>query len=267
MKSLHEHPEVFMGFNGDRAHEIHVLKYGRKKAVEKFKSIYENHDDTINGFKAPEVLFSNTIMRNMVDYFQHVDFILSTRHPILFFQSLYNFKYRSKKFKGNKRPDPLKLMDDCHNRKVCTSRALFHDGLARLMLTPSNTTDELELLDHPDWSKFPKFKGRIFLTEIGQLADKNETRVAELSRGIEGFLGLTPNTFDFAKTSGNKTKETYIEICEEKYEPLRATLLLIAQRASKWILNYLMKSPRVVVANREHLIELFEKWQTDPCKV
>ena len=264
MKSVDANPQTFMGFEGDRAHEINILREGK---VEEFKNIFKKHDDTINGFKSPGVLFSRKFMRNMVVHFQHTDFIISTRHPILHFQSLYNYKFRSKIFKGKKRPNPLTLIGRCSPpyQSVCTDRALFHDGLARLMLTPKNITDELDLLNHPNLSQYPAFKGRVFLTELGQLADVNETRAADFRRGIEDFLGLTPNSFDLVKRHSNRTKEIYLDICKENYQRLREELLLIGQRSSKWILNYFMKSPRVVVANREHLVELFEKWQTDPC--
>ena len=292
--SLNKHPETYMGYDDEEnLKETHLLRNG---LVKEFRDMYRGHRDvkpelgkpTINGFKSPEILMSQSYIHNMEKYFPYTDFIISTRHPILHFQSLYNYKFRPDKYSGERRPDPIALIGSCGHqcvkhcvpknasqygdlkenrgslKSVCTNKALFHYGLSRIMLTPMNTTEELVLLDHNDWSKHSNFKGRIFLTEIGQLGDKNETRKAEFTRGLEDFLGLTPNSFDW-KTIINAGTVKYIDICDLEHKPVRDRLLEIGTNASKWILTYFMKSPRVVVANRDHMIELITAWQTDPC--
>lgn len=292
MYSLNKHPETYMGYDDEESlKETHLLRHGQ---VREFRDMYRGHRDikpelgkrTVNGFKSPEILMSQSYIHNMVKHFPYTDFILSTRHPILHFQSLYNFKFRPEKYHGKRRPDPIALIGSCGHqcvkncvpkdarqygkknkgilKSVCTDKALFHYGLSRIMLTPMNTTEELDLLDNNDWSTHQQFKGRVFLTEIGQLGDKNETRKADFTRGLEDFLTLTPGSFEW-KEKANVGNVKYIDICDAEHKPVRDRLLEIGTNASKWILTYFMNSPRVVVANRDHMIELITAWQTDPC--
>ena len=268
----------------ERVKEIHLLRH--PNLINEFKAIFKDHigkrtpnndKPIINGFKSPEVLMSEQFMMNMETYFPETDFIVSTRHPVLHFQSMYNFKFRSKKFSGE-RPNPLSLIgncghqcfDDCvpkvgENRGVCTRKSYFHYGLSRFMLTPMNTEEELDLLDHIDWSKHPGLRGNIFLLEIGQIGDMNMTRRGQLTNGLEDFLGLETNSVTIPPRNPNREKEHHFDVCEDRYQPVRDVLVEMGTKASKWIQEYLLKSPRVVVSNRDHFLELINKWQSDPC--
>lgn len=280
MRTLHNTSEVFMGFEKDEdLREIHLLRH--HDAVDEFKEMYKNHTSstsstkkTIKGFKSPEILMSQSFMENIETHFPDIDFIVSTRHPVLHFQSLYNFKLRSKKFKGE-RPDPLSLIGDCIDsnesiykkaRGVCTMQSFFHYGLSRMMLTPMNTTHELNLIDSNEWSRHPDYRGNIFLIEIGQLGDKNITRKTQFTNDLEDFLGLTTDSLYWHPKS-NKTKERFLDICEERNKPIRELLVEMGTKAANWIKHYLLESPRVLVANREHFIQLIEQWKFDPCSV
>ena len=123
MTSLHKHPEVFMGFekNLDNAQEISSLTFD---LVDEFKTIFKNNNgdhkrtststgkQVINGFKEPNVLVFARPMVNIEKHFPETDFIVSTRHPVLYFESFYNFRARNPKFKEmfpSGFPDPVSL--------------------------------------------------------------------------------------------------------------------------------------------------------------
>jgi len=281
MKSLNTR-QTFMGFENDEdISEIHLL---RKDKLNVFNDIYKDHigkmtEDglpILNGFKSPELLQSDTFLRNVETHFSDTNIIISTRHPVLHFQSLYNFKLRDKKFSSRKRPDPLSLIGDCahtctsdcvpKSRGVCTKKSYFHYGLSRLMLTPMNTSEEAKLLDYSSLSKHSGFKGNLFLLELGQLADDNITRQGAFLNKMEDFIGLETNSVSLYSNSGNRTREKYIDICEESNRPIRDILVEMGTKAAKWIREYLIHSPRVVVANRDHFVQLINKWESDPCE-
>ncbi len=273
--------ETFMGFeNSKELQEIHLLRHG---LVDDFKALYQNHigkktskgKPIIKGFKSPEILQSEDFMTNMEIHFPETDLIVSMRHPVYHFQSMYNFKFRSKKFTGE-RPDPLTLIGNCgfqcfnncvpddgNNRGVCTQKSYFHYGLSRIMLTPMNTTEELDLVDNNDYSRHPNYRGNVFLLELGQLGDANNTRRGSFLNDLERFLGLELNSVDIPDR--NKYNEKYINICDSKYQPIRDLLVEVGTKASKWIKEYLLQSPRVTISNPDHFLQLIEKWQRDPC--
>ena len=280
MKTTALIPGVFMGSNmSNNKHEVHDLRLSDYLT---FKERYKDHMDTydargrrlLNGFKSPEVLQSQTYLNNIERYFPNIDLVVSMRHPVLHFQKLYNFKFRN--VDAFTHPDPLELIGNCdHDCKdnctvrvahmqVCTGKEYFHRALSRLCLTPLNTEDERNLLDHHLRSLHPGWKGRLLLMELRQLADRNHTRKDVLERSYEKFLGVETGLY---KSKG-RTVSTYskeFEICNEKYAPIRKVLVEVGTKASRWITEYLLRSDRVVVANRDHFIESLELWKYDPC--
>jgi hypothetical protein len=284
MKSLNT-KETFLGYeNENDLKEIHLLRHG---LVDEFKAMYKDHmqkknvdgKPILNGFKSPEILMSQEFIKNIESEFPDTDLIVSTRHPVLHFQSMYNFKYRSSKFSG-KRPDPLSLIGNCahqclrncapirkgQNRGVCTGKSYFQYGLSRIMLTPMNTTPELDLLDNIDWSRHPGFRGNLFLLELGQIADTNTTRKHMFTNDLEDFLGLDVDTVVFAPRNETRNREKIIDICDERNKPLRDILVESGTKASIWIQDYLLKSPRVIVSNSAHFLHLINTWKSDPCE-
>ncbi len=270
------HPEIFLGSDRHDDFESNLFFRGKIKQFNETFRMHPGIETTINGFKSPEILTMRQCIHNIEEHFPEIDLIVSTRHPISFFESLYNYKFRREKYKGEP-TDPLNLIGNCcyqckrncidlrTSKCTCTSKALFHYALSRIMLTPMNTTEELDLLDYNDWSKHPKFQGRVFLTEIGQFTDRNETRKGQWNKYLENFLGLTPDSFVWEKVAKNTSRDKLIQICDDKYKPIRDELIAIGKKSSKWILEYFMKSPRVVIPNQEHFVELVTAWQYDYC--
>ena len=271
--------ETFMGYEKEQdLKEIHHIRKGK---MDEFNSMFEYSKGKTtqkgkrikNGFKSPEILMSEDFIKNMERYYPDTDLILSLRHPVLHFQSLYNYKLRPEKYLGV-RPDPLSLIGDCGHqcfnncipnkyRGACTSKSNFHYGLSRIMLTPMNTTQELDLIDHNDWSRHPGYRGRVFLLELGQIGDVSTIRKKQFTNDLESFMGLDLNTVEFPRHNVNNN--TFIDICDHKNKPVRDVLMRTASNASMWIERYFLKSPRVTVANPTHFVELIRTWRRDPC--
>ncbi len=306
MRSLESNPQIFMGVNkstNERIHEDHDIEHHISRFQSKFKdhinqTIHSNNNANdllpmYNGFKNPTLLQSKKGMKNIITHHADIDFVVTLRHPVSYFQSLYNFKYRSKKIskkQGRNLPSPLNLIGDCRrcrlkkdycagrapvpdmHKDVCTESAKFHYELSTLNLTPMNTKEELDLLDNHQLKLHRKYKGNIFVSEIGQMSNRDDdgndvtnTRLKQWTNGVEDFLGLESDSFNLNRVSSKSHTPKLIHICEDQYKPLRDELVGIGTKASKWIVEYFMKSDRVMIANRDHFVELMEKWKYDPC--
>ena len=56
-----------------------------------------------------------------------------------------------------------------------------------------------------------------------------------------------------------------IDICQAQYSQIRKILVHHGRRASTWMEQYLLKSPRIVVSSRTYFMEVLETWKKDPC--
>lgn len=151
-----------------------------------------------------------------------------------------------------------------------------------------NTQEELDLLGHHRMpihnftsAKGHDKKGKLFLIEIGQFDNrKNQTMADDIVTDLELFLEL--DTGDLPRiphrNGDTRPKKQYdypedrkgqiLDICLDRYKPLRETLMETSQKASKWIVEYLLASTnrrRVVVSNVNMFIDMINEWTIDPC--
>lgn len=279
---------TFMGTNK----EIHLLQSNK---VEEFMDIYHNHvflepkneTRTINGYKAPAELLKTKSLHNLATFFPYTNFIVTMRHPILWFESLYNYRVRQNV--DVEYPSPDKLIGDCSgfclDRKkcihgygfVCTGGAKFHVFLSRLGWTPMDTKTELDLLDHHKHSIHNFSGAKLFLLEVGQLDLENKTRTDSVIGDMESFVGL--EEWSLARIDPTTKRENhykidekfenlqsnFIHICDEQHTLVRNELLSIGIKASEWIKKYFMKSPHVIISDEQHFVDLLDLWKIDPC--
>ena len=92
-------------FYGNNQTEIHHL---RNNQVQEFVNLFANISDPLikmKGFKCPDVLYSNNALLNLKTYFPSAGLVVVVRHPVLWFQSFYNYRVR----KGYNMPKPTDL--------------------------------------------------------------------------------------------------------------------------------------------------------------
>lgn len=231
-------------------------------------SLYKNYQPNShnNGLKCPQDIISS--LNNYAKYFPSTKLIVGIRHPILWFESLYNF--RSMQTLGDIIPTN-KLTKRCirGSRGVCAWRANIADFLSVMGKTPMKHREELDLLQLK-LDPIPKSSslGKVFLYEIQQLPS--------LSKDLLHFLNYPPvklmNIPHFNNQQRNHQQQEQsgkyhpINICDNEHVEIRQALLNISPKSSLWIRNYFLQSPDVHVSNKTQLIQILENdWMKDPC--
>ena len=287
--------QVFMA-GADTGSEVQVLD---PNDVDELKGLFRPHANERmgnegapirRGFKNPMVLLTRRWLQNLHANFPTTKFIVTVRHPVLWFQSWYNYKLRKgAPVQDYPMPTPHETIGLCreacrekgpegHCIKVrspgCSGHSNFHHFLSRIGFTPMNTEEEMALLDHHTIKIFNFSQTTLFLTEIGQMNGKNETLSNGLVRSLERFLDLQSHALpnikpykqqNYSDTWTEETVKQRLNICDDEYEDIRAHLLDAGRKAGEWIERYFLKSPRVVVSDRQDLVRRLRLWKVDPC--
>ncbi|CAB9528585.1 expressed unknown protein [Seminavis robusta] len=250
---------------------------------------------TIRGIKCPRDVESKWARQNYQTFFPKTDFMVGLRHPVLWFESFYNFKVDI----GRPMKPAETLTGRCYRQHqgVCTFRGNFHLFLANLGKTNilSNPA-EMALIPreyHKNVQPIP-LQGRIFLWEVSQLQtdqellrnNNNHSSVflqqqykhsnLQFRQDLQQFLRLDdplpemikikpgkqhPNNQIAQRVSANK-----IDICQPRYEELREILMRQSKLAATWIREYFLDAPGVYVSQKEHFSQvILKRWEQDPC--
>lgn len=256
VKWLNSHSEIQMFKD-----ELGDLRRGNP--AELVQHMYELPDG-IRGYKNPTDITHAHVLDYFSKYWPKTKLIVGVRHPILWFESFYNYRVRL----GYDMPpaDSNILIGKCTAdvHGVCTEQALFHQHLS--FIGKTNMTDAAELALLGQFTKQrPKtpLPNKVFLYEINQLYDRNDSRATLYKKDFSDYLGLKIQLTEMEAPHHEKEKQ--INICEEKYTVLREELLKNAQAASQWIRIYFMNHPDVVVSSPDRFRELLDAWMVDPC--
>jgi hypothetical protein len=263
MKWLYDHPEVKTW-----DYEVCYLSDYRPAAL--VKKLYEDLPKGVykRGFKCPGH-FSRKYIRYFRRYFSRANLIVGLRHPVRWFESFYNFRHRHPLQKGMTLPDPIELIGACQGKGqgLCTDRAAFHGNLAIFGRTNMSDPRQQSLLRlREKYELISPVENPIFLYDTSQLYDQNKTRADQFKVDLQHFLDLqAPMPPPRNASTSSRPKETAVDICEERYKPVRKELLKIGDRAATWILDYFLDAPDVVVSNRPFFEEMVRSWRIDPC--
>jgi len=262
-----QHSETHIANN-----EMFALSEGRPAGA--VMSLYRllvgsNGTDCKQGYKSPyDITNKGGALESLQTYWPKARLIIGIRHPVLWFESFVNFR------KQNKANPPLdKLMKQCI-AVLCVPSANFHVFLAGLGKTNATSLEGLDMegIYAANHAKLPPpMPNKVFLYDMAQLADRNETRRAQFGRDIQKYLGLTAEMPPIVhKNEGmarqNETNHRgYIDICDYEHHKLRRELMKAARAASIWMRTYFLDSKDVYVSSREYLEEIFASWMFDPC--
>jgi len=166
-------------------HETHFLQ---NNMYEEFEDEFVNvtklqqisSKPLVSGYKSPFELGHQNSLQNLATLFPDVRMIITLRHPVLQFESLYNYKLRKL---PELIPPPEEYIGRCNEQCLasssessprgddevstspqkcvrkeltfCTGQSSYQQFLSRLGLTPMTTPEELDLLDHHTMSIHP----------------------------------------------------------------------------------------------------------------
>ena len=233
--------------------------------------------NNVTGIKCPQDISSMKSIQNYKQYFHQTKLIVGIRHPIMWFESLYNFNVRNMNQMA-----PTKKLERCirGSHGVCAWRANVADFLRQLNKTPMEE-DELEYMNLKE-SKFMNDNrrvGPVFLYEVNQLKDSEsecERNNDSFGKDLADFIGIehdlprvphitTAGVLDFVSGVKEFSQSKMIDICDEEHAHIRSILLDKAKSSSEWILKYFLQSHDVRVSSRNCFIKHLEKWKEDPC--
>ena len=230
------------------------------------------------GFKCPSMIRATKGVEDLVKIAKDKDtrLVMGLRHPVLWFESFYNYRvmnwYR-KGFKEKRIPSPFELTGKgTHWRYVSVKHARYDIYMKQLAKVSLTDKEMKEMLDYD--TMFPKRMSpnpfKIFLLTIEQINDHNDKRRILFQEDLQKFLKLRSPIQDFASlpisNPSNTTYKERIDICEKKFSTIRSQLIRQGKQASQWIINKFMKSPDVFVSNPEFLTSVIREWGNDPCE-
>jgi hypothetical protein len=253
------------------------------------------HPTKRRGYKCPGDILQPHALQYYHTLWPSARLLIGVRHPILHFQSLYNFRIQN--FEDSYMKHPNQLIGGCYagHKMTCTLKsdwAYYLFGLGKQFSQGPRPLTELEeqiIYQHPYRPKrsiikdpsnsVTPIRNNVFLFELHQLGDKkNATRQAQFQSDLQHFLQLkqpfeTSATVDqhfipgrvWPKEVQDAKNRLKINICQDEFIPLRRELLRQARLSAAWIQTVFLQSPGVYCSNREHLYELLDAWKVDPC--
>jgi hypothetical protein len=281
---LDRHPEIQC-----YPHEVYALAH--RQPQELLRLLYYLPEGNYKrGYKSPFDLVYNYTMPYFRRYFPKTPLIVGIRHPVLWFQSLYNFRIQNHPLQYNisQFPRPHELIGACggHSFNTCTQKGEFGLFLRQLQKVPGLTEFEARMSRAAGHTYAPNYTvpllpNPVFLVEVQQLSDADETRRAALRTDLQTFLNLstpfrmtekvihsTPGK-DWRDASVQAEKDRYkINICDAEHVSVRQELLRMARTSSAWIRNFLLPAATGVrVSSPVYFDSLLRGWRDDPCGV
>lgn len=277
---LREHPEV-QAF-GKELSDLMRWKPGR--LVRRF---YEELEagPFIRGYKAPQDVSQPHILDFYRQYWPQAKIIIGIRHPISWFESLYNFRVQNLPAHQTL-PHPNKLIGGCQKGKygTCTDKGNFGFQLLKMGFQnyphPRLANDvEKRIVERYPRSKmnittFEPMTNSVFLFELEQLSDANLTRSERFRQDVTNFMGLQemlpslPHKIPGQKHVDEEQKRRdglKINICDDEYERVRADLMQMSVTTSLWLRQVFLHHPNVLVSSPDYFNEIMQRWGIDPC--
>lgn len=249
LKWIGHHDEVQM-----HEHEVHSLT--NNKPAELVSLMYDlpPGSNYKRGYKAPNDLRSDDALQAIQSYWPQTKLIIGLRHPVKWMESFYNFRSRQ----GRRVPS-----DEVMRGFELPEQVQFHVNLANLGKT-NITAREARLLGPERRIRRHQLINKVFLYEISQPSDTNETRSTRFRKDLSNFIGLS-TPLDPLERENSTTFHYAIDICDEEYSGLRAKLVENGKDAAVWIRKYFLPLSDVTVSSPEYFDELLQSWSVDPC--
>eukprot|EP00980_Cylindrotheca_fusiformis_P028874 scaffold22664_cov125-Cylindrotheca_fusiformis.AAC.3 len=203
------------------------------------------------GIKCPRDLEVDLALENYNKFFPATKFIVGLRHPILWFQSFYNFRIAN----GYSMPPAERLVGRCKRsfQGVCTNRANFSHHLEKIEPFRRVLLYDVSQLRDPDRSRSTRF-----LNDLGEFLDLPK----EL---VQPMIWIKPGQNALSTEEERERRRMKINICDGRYDSLRSVLQEQASLSAYWIRNKFVKNPNVKVSSPDYFSKLLTSWDNDPC--
>ncbi|CAB9521334.1 expressed unknown protein [Seminavis robusta] len=292
MRYLHKSPRVHV-FDEERC------EMGYNQHARLMESLYKDipPGHTLRGIKCPRDLESNLALHNYQTYFPKTDFLVGLRHPVLWFESFYNFRVNN----YFSMPPAETLTGRCARRHqgLCTFRGNFHLFLTNLGKTNILSNSAEKALIPPEYHKMIQpipWQGRVFLWDVSQLQTDQELLQnnnhsslllhlhqhqhsnLQFRHDLQKFLRLDDSLPEMIKikpgfhhrknqTVAQQVAAQKIDICQPRYESIRQILVRQGKLAATWIREYFLEAPGVYVSQKEYFCQvILKQWEQDPCE-
>ena len=229
------------------------------------------------GVKCPRIVKETARLNQLLNNTSRV--IVGVRHPVHWFESLYNYRIWQKHEKKRFKQKPT--LRYLHNNRtdwlgLSTGAARFDLYLKQLGKVPLST-DELQHMTRVNkvdgimqsTTHHGQYPLKVFLYSMEQIKDSNTQRRLHFQHTLQHFINLDTPLHDLASKEkvnvNNFVHSENINICDEEYRFIRNTLVWQGKHASEWIRSKFMKSEDVVVSDVGYMNEILEGWGVDPC--
>jgi hypothetical protein len=273
---LGRHPEI-------QAFPNEVTTLQRNEPADIVRIVYRDLPEGpyLRGYKSPSDAEDLRAITKMNKHFPKTKLLIGVRHPILWFESFYNFRIQN----GVAMPRANTIAAKCYslNHGVCWNRAAFHFHLAKHLKTSFDTEEEFHPFTRTHKATLrslleanrTRTANPIFLYDTAQLGDRNETRSRQFRTDVQQYLGLfqeLPSVLHYSpgKTIINATEQDQrnakrIRICDRQYSKTRESLTNQGRNMRDWLTLYFLKSPDVFVSDPEHFHDILDSYASDPC--
>jgi len=223
------------------------------------------------GLKCPIGISNSRSLERIDLHSPNANLLIGVRHPIEYFQSYYNQRITEiydQKLPTDSIPPVESLFGNNEWNGVSTDSARFELYLMQLGKTEMSVDDFEDMVGRPHLAVKPNdFK--IFLYTMAQMEDNIGERKESFQQQLRSFLGLE-KPMDVLRQENNNfvgdfAHKESIDICDSKYDAMRALLVAQGTKTQKWIREEFMASPDVVVANKDHFLSMLDTWSHDPC--
>ena len=294
LKALGSHPEVVMPVKHSELSKKLCVKKDSGKVV-LLDWLNEQHDKEVilrdsrelasdtnkqqrrilkHGMKCSDLLRKSLAIENLADLSDQTRLIVGLRHPVLWFQSLYNYRVRQSYEQNwtSSIPSPHDLHGSRQWRGISTTAAKFDVQLKQLAKVPMTKNEVLDMLSNELDSYELRLSPnplKVFIYTIEQLEDTNTKRRLQFEKDIQTFLNLQHPLKHFAsETKENVNDSSYpesINICDSEYKRIRRKLVRQGIKSSEWIREKFIKSKDVTVSDVSYFESMLKTWSEDPC--
>ena len=252
-----------------------------KLVQELYQDLPSDHG-ILRGYKNPLEISQKHVMEYYRKYWPHTKLLIGVRHPILWFESLYNFRVQNLP-PDQEMPDPNHLIGRCYSdrRNTCTEKGNFAYFLMNLGKTngrsasssSSNLTESIVGSYKSQWfnvSEVPYLSNPVFLYHLEEMQDSPN----QLAVAVRDFLGLSSDLpplphrkpgFQIVDEAIRRDKEEQkIDICHAMYKPLREELLRMGTLGAQWIDQEFLPSSSTIHVT-DAFVPILSRWAVDPC--